>query len=70
MYGGGVWKKFKMTSFFMPNNVSFMKYALKYVPGLANVGDPHGDADGPRTPPRCVGQDWRKFQIFLTMSLL
>ena len=26
-----------------------MKYALKSVPGLADVGVPHGDEDGPRT---------------------
>ena len=26
-----------------------MKYALKSVPGLADVGVPHGDGDGPRT---------------------
>ena len=26
---------------------------LKSVPGLADVGVPHGDGDGPRTPPRC-----------------
>ena len=27
-----------------------MKYALKPVPGLADVGVPHGDEDGPGTP--------------------
>ena len=27
-----------------------MKYALKLVPGLADVGVPHGDEDGPGTP--------------------
>ena len=54
-------KKVSMTNFDVPNNVSSMKNALKYVPGLADVGDPHGD--GPRTPTRCVGQVWRKFQI-------
>ena len=47
----GVWKKCQMTHFDMPNNVSSMKYALKSVPGLADVGVPHGDGDGPRTPP-------------------
>ena len=46
----GVWKKFKMTNFVMPNNIYSMKYALKSVPGLADVGVPHGDGDGPRTP--------------------
>ena len=36
-----------MTNFNMPNNVSSMKYALKSVPGFADVGVPHGDEDGP-----------------------
>ena len=40
-----------MTNFYMPKNVSSMKYALKPVPGLADGGVPHGDGDGPRTPP-------------------
>ena len=40
-------KKFQMTHFDMPNNVSSMKYALKSVPSLADVGVPYGD--GPRT---------------------
>ena len=48
----GVWKKFQMTNFNMPNNVSSMKYALKSVPGLADVGVPHRDGVGLRTPPR------------------
>ena len=39
-----------MTSFIMPNNVFLVKQALKSVPGLADVGDPHGDEDGPGTP--------------------
>ena len=38
-----------MTNFNMPNNVSSMKYALKSVPGLADVWVPHGVEDGPRT---------------------
>ena len=38
-----------MTNFTMPNNMSYMKYAEKSVPGLADVGVPHGDGDGPRT---------------------
>ena len=46
----GVCKKFQMTNFTMPNNISSMKYALKSVPGLADVGVTHGDGDGPRTP--------------------
>ena len=46
----GVRKKFQMTNFTMPNIVSSMKYSLKPVPGLAEVGVPHGVEDGPRTP--------------------
>ena len=38
-----------MTNFDMPNNVSFMKSAIKLVPGLADVWVPHGVEDGPRT---------------------
>ena len=44
-----------MTNFEMPNNVSFMKYALKSAPGLADVGVLHGVGDGPRAQPRCQG---------------
>ena len=40
-----------MTKFDMPNNVSSLKYALKSVPGLADVEVPHGVEDGPRAPP-------------------
>ena len=47
---GGTKKKFKITNLNMPNNISFMKYALKSVPGLADVGVRHGDEDGPGTP--------------------
>ena len=36
-----------MTNFTMPNNTSSMIFALKSVPGLADVGVPHGDEDGP-----------------------
>ena len=32
-----------------------MIYALKSVPGIADVGVLHGDGDGPRTPARCLG---------------
>ena len=38
-----------MTNFTVPNKVSSMKYAVKSVPGLADVGVPHGDGDGPVT---------------------
>ena len=37
-----------MTNFTMVNNISSMKYSLKSVPGLADVGALHGDEDGPR----------------------
>ena len=36
----------------MPNNLSFMKYPLKSVPALADVGVPHGDGDGHNSGPR------------------
>ena len=39
-----------MTDFDVPNNNSSMKFALKSVPGLADVWVPHGVEDGPRTP--------------------
>ena len=62
-YMEGFWKKCQMTNFIMPSNVSFMKYAEKSVPGLADVGVPHGDGDGPRTPPRWLEGVWKKFQM-------
>ena len=52
-----------MTNFIMPNNVSSMKYALKSVPGLADVGVTQGFGDGPRTPPRYMERVWEKFQM-------
>ena len=70
----GVWKKFQMTNPTMPNNVSSMKYALKSTPGLADVRVPHGDGDGPTTPPRCMEGSGKSFKrlilICLTLSLL
>ena len=39
-----------------------MKFAQKSVPGLADVGVPHGDGDGPRTPSRWLEGVWKKFQ--------
>ena len=45
----GVRKKFQMTNLSIPNNFFFMKYAEKSVPGLADIGVPHGEGDGPRT---------------------
>ena len=58
-----VWKKFQMTNFDMPNDVYSMKYALKSVPGLADVGVPHGVGDSPRTPSRCMEGVWKKFHM-------
>ena len=44
----------------MPNNASSMKYAIKSVPCLADVGVLHGGDDGPRIPPT---EMWGKFQM-------
>ena len=52
-----------MTNLTMPNNFSFMKYAEKSVPGLADVGVPHGDGDGLRIPPRWFEGVWKQFQM-------
>ena len=52
----GVWKKFQMTNFTLPNNIFSMKFSLKSVPGLADVGDSHGDGDG---PPELHPDVWR-----------
>ena len=59
---GEVRIKFQMTNFTMPNNSCSMKYALKSVPGLADVGVLHGDGDGPRTPPRCLERSGKSFK--------
>ena len=58
-----VWKKFQLTNFIMPNCVSSMKYALKPVPGLADVGVPHGDGDGPRTRARGSGSKMSTYYV-------
>ena len=50
-----------MTNLTVPNKLTFMKYAEKSVPGLADVGVPHGD--GPRTPPRWLEGVWKQFQM-------
>ena len=47
----------------MPNNLPFMKYPLKSVPALADVGVLHGDEDGPRAPSRCPGGPEKKIQM-------
>ena len=52
-----------MTNFIMPNNISSMKYALKSVPDLADVGVPHGVGDDPpRAPPRCLEGSGKSFK--------
>ena len=57
-----------MPNLAMPNNFSFMKCAEKSVPGLADVGVPHGDGDGRRTPLRWLEGVWKKFQMtYVTM---
>ena len=53
-----------MTNFTMPNNVPFMKYPLKLVPGLADVGVPYGDGDGPpRTQARGSGSKMSTYYV-------
>ena len=42
---GEVRKKFQMTNFTMPNNLFFLKNAIILIPGVADVGVPHGDGD-------------------------
>ena len=44
-----------MTNFAMPNNISSMRYALKSVPGLADVGVPPWGWSGPVTLARGSG---------------
>ena len=58
----GVRKKFLMTNFIMPNNISCKEYSLKLVPGLADVKVLHGDGDGPRTSPRCLVRSEKSFK--------
>ena len=59
----GVQKKNQMTIFTMPNKMSIMKYSPKPVPGLADVGVPHGVEDGPITHPRCLEGVCKKVQM-------
>ena len=40
-----------------------MNYALKSVPGLADVGVPHGDEDGPITPASGSGSKIRAYHV-------
>ena len=50
-----------MTNITMPNNTFSMIYVLKSVPGLADVGVPHGD--GPQDPIQMSGEVRKKFQV-------
>ena len=61
----GVRKISKMTNFTISNNTSSMKCALKSVPGLADVGVPHGVGDGPRAPPRCLEGSGKSFKLLI-----
>ena len=62
MASGEVMKMFQMTNFTMLNNSCPMKFALKSVSGLADVGVLHGDGNGPRTPPRCLERSEKSFK--------
>ena len=50
-----------MTDLTMPNNLTFIMYPLKSVPGLADVGVLHGD--GPRTLAPGSGSKVRVYHI-------
>ena len=56
-------EKFQLINLIIPNNFFYMNYALNSVPGLADVGVPHGYGDGPRTPARCLEGARKKFQM-------
>ena len=65
----GVWKIFQMTNFTMPNNMSHMKYALKSVPGIADVGVLHRNRVGIRTPPKCLEGSGKSFKLLTLLCL-
>ena len=56
----GVRKKFQMTNLDMPNKVSSMKYALESVPGLPDVGVPHGGWGWPQSSTQMYGAGLEK----------
>ena len=62
MSGGGR-KKFQIIYFIMPNNIFLIKYALKSVPGVADVGVPHGGEDGPVTQARGSGSKMYTYHV-------
>ena len=43
--------------------MSLLWYMLENQSLLADVGVPHEDRGGPRTPPRCMEGFWKKFQM-------
>ena len=59
----GVWKKCEMTNFTMPNNVSSMKYTLKSVSGLADVGVFPLGWGWPQNSTQMYGGVWKNFQM-------
>ena len=52
-----------MTNLSILDNFSFMKYAEKSAPGLADVGVPRGDEDGPRTQARRSGSKMAAYYV-------
>ena len=60
-----------MANFTMPNSISSKKYALKAVPGLDDVGVPHGDGDWgwPQSSTQMSMGVWKNFQMSNFMSL-
>ena len=68
----GARKKFQITKLTMPNNFCFIKYALKSIPGLADVGVSHGVGEGPRSVPQCLMGPGKSFKwaILLCLTML
>ena len=54
---------FKITNLTMPNNIFSIKYALKAVPGPADVGVLHGVEDGPKTPAPGSGSKIKAYHV-------
>ena len=70
LMSGGVNKNVSMTNLTMPNNILTMKFPLKSIPGLADVGVPHGVGDSPRAPPRCqVRGSGKNFKLLILLCL-
>ena len=45
----GVWKKFQITDLTMPYKIYLMNFSPQPIPGVADIGVPHGGEDGPVT---------------------